>query len=679
MLAQLRELSSRILARKKKELKKRKRRMGRTMLLEQLHARTVLNAAPIAVGDPWYDTPENASLVVNSFNQTLLDNDWDAEGSPLHASVVSGPSNGSLSTFNADGTFTYMPDFGFSGFDSFTYKVNDGTDDSAAVEVSISVGGMFGPRTNLEESPRESLLLTGGLQLSEPLTPGLQLVYQSNTIPEPIVVLESSLSSNGFPPNEIDAQLTFDGTIGQSYSYSAMNLFGSSDFRLALQADATSLETGRYDYSIDLSAQSFFGASTQTYKGSQNIVNRSDASHPFGRGWHLAGLDSLAVAEDGVLWVQSDGTSLWFGADGNGGYVAASGDLSFSTLVPNPDATFTLTNKFGISSDFDASGALTSITDRNGNQTTFGYSSGLLTSVIDPFSRITNLGYTNGKLTSVTDFAGRTSSLSYDAFGRLSSITQPDPDGTGPSKAPVTSFAYDADSHRLTGRTNALSDTTTYAYGPSHGRLTRITHTDGTDIDLIAMQTIGLPTSDFNNSLAAPSSEGNLTDERGYDSTFRTDHFGNVTHWTDQLGNALVNERNINGQTIRVTSPDPDGNGPAESSVSILGYDNFGNLVYQEDAESAILKLSYKPSTHELETVTNALGDISSFTYDNNGNLLTSTDTAAFATSFGYNALGLVTSMTTADPDGSGPKTAATTIYEYDGFSRLDKIINPDS
>lgn len=328
--------------------------------------------------------------MIGTSDTTLLDNDWDPEGSSLTASVVDNPSNGTLSTFNTDGTFTYAPDTSFSGFDTFTYKVSDGTSDSDVVTVSIAVDTDLGVRTNLEETPRDSLFLTGGLQLAEPLTPGVQLLYQSNTLPEPIVAVDTSLLSGSMVPTDIDAQLTFDGTAGTTYTYETFSLSSGDSFRIALQADASSLSTGRYDYSVELTANGFMGSTSHTYSGSQNVVNRESSTHPFGRGWQLAGLDELVVDSSGALWVQSDGTALWFADDGSGGFLDAEGDVTFSTLVENVDNTFTLTTKNGYELNFDAAGKLTSREDRNGNTVTYGYTSGLLTSITDPFSRSTS-------------------------------------------------------------------------------------------------------------------------------------------------------------------------------------------------------------------------------------------------------------------------------------------------
>jgi ELWxxDGT repeat protein len=56
----------------------------------------------------------------------------------LTASVVSGPAHGTL-TANADGSFTYTPNVGYVGPDSFTYQASDGIDPSNVATVSLTV------------------------------------------------------------------------------------------------------------------------------------------------------------------------------------------------------------------------------------------------------------------------------------------------------------------------------------------------------------------------------------------------------------------------------------------------------------------------------------------------------------------------------------------------------------
>jgi len=99
------------------------------------------NQAPVAVGDD-YSTDEDTPLNVSA--PGVLGNDTDADGNPLTAVLVSGPSNGTL-TLNANGSFTYAPNANFCGSDSFTYKANDGSADSNAATVTITVNCVNDP------------------------------------------------------------------------------------------------------------------------------------------------------------------------------------------------------------------------------------------------------------------------------------------------------------------------------------------------------------------------------------------------------------------------------------------------------------------------------------------------------------------------------------------------------
>lgn len=99
------------------------------------------NQAPTAVADA-YSVNENVALIVPVVSG-VLSNDTDPETDTLTAVLVNNVSNGSL-TLSADGSFTYTPNTNYSGFDSFTYKANDGTSDSNTVTVSITVNHIVG-------------------------------------------------------------------------------------------------------------------------------------------------------------------------------------------------------------------------------------------------------------------------------------------------------------------------------------------------------------------------------------------------------------------------------------------------------------------------------------------------------------------------------------------------------
>lgn len=83
---------------------------------------------PVAVDDA-YATGLNSTLTVGAA-QGVLTNDTDPNGTgglSVDPNPQTNPGNGSL-TLNADGSFTYVPNPGFSGSDAFSYRVcDDGT------------------------------------------------------------------------------------------------------------------------------------------------------------------------------------------------------------------------------------------------------------------------------------------------------------------------------------------------------------------------------------------------------------------------------------------------------------------------------------------------------------------------------------------------------------------------
>ena len=96
------------------------------------------NDAPVAVVDT-YTTTVGITLTV-LVAQGVLSNDTDVDtGDTLTAIKVSDPISGSL-TLNPDGSFTYVPNTGFIGIDTFIYRAEDSIMvPSNATTVTISV------------------------------------------------------------------------------------------------------------------------------------------------------------------------------------------------------------------------------------------------------------------------------------------------------------------------------------------------------------------------------------------------------------------------------------------------------------------------------------------------------------------------------------------------------------
>jgi VCBS repeat-containing protein len=91
-----------------------------------------VNDSPVA-DDQSVSTDEDTSVGI-----TLTASDVD--GDPLTYSIVSGPSNGTLS--GTPPSVTYTPDTDFNGGDGFTFRANDGSADSNVATVSITVNAV---------------------------------------------------------------------------------------------------------------------------------------------------------------------------------------------------------------------------------------------------------------------------------------------------------------------------------------------------------------------------------------------------------------------------------------------------------------------------------------------------------------------------------------------------------
>lgn len=83
---------------------------------------TPVNDAPVGVADA-YRMIQGTTLRVRQA-EGLVANDQDVDRDQLKARLVSGPAHGTLD-LEADGTFTYKPQAGFVGADTFVYHTDD--------------------------------------------------------------------------------------------------------------------------------------------------------------------------------------------------------------------------------------------------------------------------------------------------------------------------------------------------------------------------------------------------------------------------------------------------------------------------------------------------------------------------------------------------------------------------
>ncbi len=100
----------------------------------------VTNISPTAAPDT-YSLDEDTTLSVLATTGVLA-NDADANGDPITAVLISGPSHGTL-TLNANGSFNYVPAANYHGTDSFTYQATDGLGFSPTRSVTLTVNSIL--------------------------------------------------------------------------------------------------------------------------------------------------------------------------------------------------------------------------------------------------------------------------------------------------------------------------------------------------------------------------------------------------------------------------------------------------------------------------------------------------------------------------------------------------------
>ena len=267
---------------------------------------TNINRTPTAIDDS-YAIGKNASLNITA--PGVLGNDSDLDGDALTAVKVSDPAHGSL-TLNPNGSFTYTPVSNYFGADSFTYRASDGTTNSVAATVSLSI-------TNINRTPTVNddayALLKNGIL----------------TVP-----------AAGVLANDID----LDGD-----ALSAIKITDPAHGSLTLNAN------GSFTYTP---ASNYFGADSFTYRATDTTATSlvatvtlsiSNSNTP-----PVAAADAYTFGKNGTLSVSAPGVlGNDLDADGDTLTAAKVADPAHGSVTLNTDGSFVYTpasNYFGTDS-----------------------------------------------------------------------------------------------------------------------------------------------------------------------------------------------------------------------------------------------------------------------------------------------------------------------------------------
>ncbi len=427
-------------------------------------------------------------------------------------------------------------------------------------------------------------------------------------------------------------------------------LSAAQKYSQCYEVDPVNTATGEfYLGSTDLSVSGVGPALTLSRTYSSTGASRDG---PFGYGWATNVDMKLSVLTAGtaddplprrVEITQENGSSVPFGKAGASGYVTGPGILAALTY----DATaqrWRYTRNSSTTFVFDATGALVSIEDRNGNTVTLARdSSGRVTSlsaaggrsltltwsgthvaqVADSAGRAVLYTYTSGNLTSVTAACGGVSNYAYDPAHYMTSLTTP---GGG-----VTTNSYDS-SHRVISQSDPLGRVTSFLYqtaiSTNPTTITTITAPDASKtVDVYEGGRLAARTAAANTAIASTT-------------TYVYDLAGNLTSTTDAMGGVIAST-----------------------------YDSAGNKLSQVDPMGRVTTWTYN-NLREATSVTDALGRTTTMTYDTAGNLVSSTNPNARVTTWSYNPNGTVATSTDA--------RGKTTQFGYDAVGRLVSSTDAD-
>lgn len=144
-----------------------------------------LVSPPVPVSDS-YTVAENQALNV-PIATGVIANDSNPLGTPLTARIQTTTANGQI-TLNGDGSFTYTPNAGFFGTDTFTYYDNYGTIDSNTASVTNTITVVAPPiaqNDNAATNTNQSVNIVVLTNDTDPNTPALPLTVDANTYTQP--------------------------------------------------------------------------------------------------------------------------------------------------------------------------------------------------------------------------------------------------------------------------------------------------------------------------------------------------------------------------------------------------------------------------------------------------------------------------------------------------------------
>jgi YD repeat-containing protein len=338
--------------------------------------------------------------------------------------------------------------------------------------------------------------------------------------------------------------------------------------------DTRALPDGVYNYSLSVgtfnTSNGFVNGTLTPLNGS--FIKRSGSQSLIGRGWGIAGIQRLLLGAanvpgtyaDAVILLDGDGTEHPFRPQADGSYLSPPGD--FSVLRRLGDGTFQRRMTDGTIYQFDGNHRLASMTDRNGNTSSYAYgAAGELISITDPVGLVTTLSYSANGIDAITLPDGRVIDIFVDGAGNLKQIT--DPDGS------TRQFHYDT-SHRMTGETTPRGFTETIQWD-AFGRVSSVIRKDGSTYRYTPSQLRGMLNPLTTSAVIVPrafvdTGRSTTVMPGGNVVNMELDRSGLPTRISDGLGTRASFERNAFQQVTTATD--------WRGATTRFTYDGLGNV-----------------------------------------------------------------------------------------------------
>jgi RHS repeat-associated protein len=695
---------------------------------------------PFVVKSDSYDAAGNLVREVTNNGATVTTNTVDAASRPT--STTSDPSGVARTT-----SVSYTPDDGVA--------TSTSTDGTGATQVTSATYDPTGRLTSKSVRSDNTGHPVGWWRLNQ--TSGSTVTDASGT--------GNTAAANSGVTWTGDAA-TFNGTSGivstngpvlntaQSYSVSVWaNLASTSTYSTAVSQGGTTVAAFYLQYSAALKAWTFISPNADVASPA-SYASAHAASVPAPNTWyHLvavfnAGTGAMSLYVNGALAGTGTNTSQW-----NGGGPLSIGGLKLTTGTVNnffngsvsnvqtyqralsgsevstlygagrSGATVASSSQVSTSWSLDQRGLPTSMTDPNGNVTSYAYDEAGRLAVTTaptvntevgggspvPVHPVTARGYdTFGAPVESKDPDGNVITTAYDAEGRAVSQTLPNYTPPG-SSTPITARtirAYDSVGN-LTLVTDPLSNKTGYLYDQL-GDVAQVTAPDGgvthysydnngerlsttdaagaqtqatydflgrqltsTVLDRYPSPTTSTATNSYAASTANPGGAwlASTSLPSGVVTSYGYNKLGELAARTDGASNTTAYRYDFLGRKTAVVAPD--------STSTTVSYDQVGNPVSTSNLDASGATVTSRSATYDaggnILSATDARNNTTTFTYDATGLLSQEiqpvTAGSSITTSFGYDAAGNRTRFT----DGR----TNSWIYTYNAWNKPESVIEP--